>query len=46
MLAAAAAPDFVVLTNCMIAGRLPYDQQQPPASPVIPSSRTEWLLSY
>jgi hypothetical protein len=26
ILAAAAAPDFVVLTNCMIAGRLPYEQ--------------------
>jgi hypothetical protein len=46
ILAAAAAPDFVVLTNCMIAGRLPHEQPAARSISQSPSSRTEWLLSY
>ena len=47
ILAAAAAPDFVVLANCMIAGRLSYKQAATvPVSPSSPSSKAKWLLSY
>ena len=45
-LAAAAASDFAVLTNHVIARRLPHEQlSATQISQSYPSSRTEWLLS-
>lgn len=47
ILTAAAASDFVVLTNHMIVRRLPHEQPAATQiSPDYPSSRTEWPLSY